>query len=77
MTYNVCGICGAKDGKAGMLIGNEVEGLVHACMNCDGTRTTGTIVIHANLIRTPEEIEKTFSILSNNLKIDKHVGTIN
>ena len=65
MEYNVCKICGAKDGRAGMLIGNEVKGLVFACLNCHDTRTTGEITIHTHLVRTDEEIEKTMKILEN------------
>lgn len=64
MEYNVCCICGAKDGRAGMLIGNPTKKLVYACMNCHDTRTKGVITIHTNLIRTEEEIQKTFNILN-------------
>jgi hypothetical protein len=64
MQYNVCGICGAKDGRAGLLMGNPTQGLVDACANCNDTRKTGEIVIHANLIRTEEEIKKTLAILN-------------
>ena len=63
MEYNICKICGAKDGRAGLLIGNPKKNLVNACMNCHDTRTTGNIVIHSNLIRTDEEIQKTMNIL--------------
>ena len=61
MQYNVCQICGAKDGRAGLLIGGPNK--PHACRNCHDTRESGEIVIHANLIRTQEEIQKTFAIL--------------
>jgi hypothetical protein len=71
MEYNVCGICGAKDGRAGLLIGNDVTGLVHACLNCHETRTTGNIVIHTDLIRTDEEIVKTMAILEVKKKTSK------
>lgn len=30
MGYNVCKICGAKDGRAGFLVGNPDKGLVDA-----------------------------------------------
>lgn len=63
MEFNVCEICGAKNGRAGLLIGNDKDGLVHACKNCHDTRMSGNIVIHMNLIRTEEEIQKTFDIL--------------
>ena len=66
MQYNVCGICGAKDGRAGMLIGNSTKGQVDACLNCHDTRTTGSITVHGNLIRTQEEIQKTFKIIEKN-----------
>lgn len=63
MQYNECKICGAKDGRAGLLIGNEEKGWVPACMNCHDTRESGNIVIHSNLVRTQEELERTFNIL--------------
>ena len=62
MQYNECKICGAKDGRAGMLIGN-------ACLNCHDTRTTGEIVVHLNLVRTDEELKKTFALLKNKQRI--------
>jgi hypothetical protein len=65
MQYNVCQICGAKDGRAGLLIGGPNK--PHACRNCHDTREYGEIVIHANLVRTQEEIEKTFAILNNKM----------
>ncbi|MGR3221293.1 MAG: hypothetical protein ACUZ8H_15970 [Candidatus Anammoxibacter sp.] len=67
MEYNECKVCGAKNGRAGMLIGNSEKGLVAACLNCDDTRKTGSLVIHANLSRTSEEIEKTAELLCNAL----------
>jgi hypothetical protein len=63
MQYNVCEICGAKDGRAGLLIGSATK--PHACKNCHDTRETGVITIHSNLVRTEEEIKKTFAILEN------------
>lgn len=57
MQYNVCKTCGAKDGRAGLLINNE-------CENCHTTRKSGIISIHSHLSRTEEEIKKTFNILS-------------
>lgn len=64
MEYNVCKICGANNGRAGMLIGNAVLNQVHACQNCHDTRTTGSVVIHTYLKRTEEELKKTFAILT-------------
>lgn len=64
MGYNICKICGAKDGRAGMLIGNPEKNQPDACLNCHDTRTTGEITIHANLVRTNEELQKTFAILN-------------
>jgi hypothetical protein len=55
--YNVCSTCGAKDGRAGTLINGD-------CQNCYDTRKTGEVVVHADLSRTPEELQKTMSILS-------------
>jgi hypothetical protein len=56
MQYNVCKTCGAKDGRAGLLLNWE-------CLNCHDTRKSGDIVIHTHLSRTEEELKKTFAIL--------------
>jgi hypothetical protein len=63
MEYNVCGTCGAKDGRTGLLIATEKSNCVAECLNCCDTRESGVITIHSNLIRTDEEIEKTMKIL--------------
>lgn len=63
MEYNVCETCGAKDGRAGNLIRTVEYPKAAECMNCHKTRESGTIVIHAHLHRTDEEIQKTFDIL--------------
>lgn len=68
MQYNVCTICGAKDGRAGLLIFNLEKGWNPACANCHDTRVSGEATIHANLSRTDEEIRRTFKILENNEK---------
>lgn len=57
MEYNVCKTCNAKNGRAGLLINDE-------CENCYDTRKTGEIVIHVNLPRTNEEIQRTMNILN-------------
>ena len=56
MGFNICSTCGAKDGRAGLLIDGE-------CQNCHKTRQTGELSIHAELVRTNEEIARTFAIL--------------
>ncbi len=56
MIYNECKTCHAKDGRAGLLLNGE-------CENCYHTRTSGSITIHTHLIRTPEELNLTMSIL--------------
>ncbi|RWZ87258.1 MAG: hypothetical protein EO766_12090 [Hydrotalea sp. AMD] len=56
MIYNTCKTCGANNGRAGLLINDE-------CLNCHDTRDTGNVVIHANLSRTIEEIQRTIAIL--------------
>lgn len=56
--YNECTTCGAKDGRAGLLINEE-------CRNCHDTRKTGVATIHTNLCRLPDEIVKTLNILVN------------
>ena len=68
--FNTCRICGANGGRAGLLIGNDDpdKNRPFACLNCHDTRTTGIITIHSNLIRTDEEIQKTFNILENGKK---------
>lgn len=63
MEYNECANCGANEGRAGMLIGNNSIEKSDFCLNCNDTRETGEVVIHANLIRTEEEIAKTISLV--------------
>jgi hypothetical protein len=63
MEYNTCGTCGAKDGRAGLLIGTELSNHVHECLNCHDTRESGTISIHTNLVRTDKETQRTMEIL--------------
>jgi len=65
MGYNVCKICGAKDGRAGFLVANPEKGEVAACQNCDDTRKTGKVVLHSYLSMTHEEIQKTIDILKD------------
>jgi hypothetical protein len=55
MQYNVCECCGAKDGRAGVLI----DGL---CRNCHDTRKTGNVSVHMDLLRSEDELAKTFSL---------------
>ncbi len=62
MEYNVCMTCGADNGRAGNLFkknGSEI----FECLNCSDTRESGSFVIHACLVRTDEEINKTANIL--------------
>ena len=68
MEYNTCGTCGAKDGRAGLLIGSDLNNHIQECGNCYDTRKSGDIIIHMNLIRTDEEIQKTMNILNHNVK---------
>jgi hypothetical protein len=63
MEFNTCGTCGAKNGRAGLLIATEKSNRVFECMNCHDTRESGEITIHTNLSRTDAEIEKTMKIL--------------
>lgn len=63
MEYNVCKTCGAKDGRAGNLITSPAIGAKDECLNCYDTRKTRQIVVHSDLQRTPEELQKTFAIL--------------
>ena len=53
---NVCETCGAKDGRAGLLVNGE-------CLNCHETRETGKVVRHAYLRRTFREAARTAKIL--------------
>lgn len=64
MEYNTCRTCGAKDGRAGLLIVTELSNHIPECLNCHDTRESGAVTIHTNLIRTDEEIEKTMNILN-------------
>lgn len=64
MRYNECSICGAKDGRAGMLWNIHSLDLINACENCYQTKKTGTIVLHSHLIRTEEEIKRTINLLN-------------
>lgn len=57
MTYNECKTCGANNSRAGNLVNDE-------CLNCYDTRRTGAACMHSNLQRTPEELKKTFAIIS-------------
>lgn len=56
MNYNECKTCLAGDGRCGVLLDDE-------CDNCNKTRTSGDIWISANLLRSAEEIARTFAIL--------------
>ena len=62
MQYNVCSTCGAKDGRAGLLISSDINNHIPECLNCYDTRNGDAIVVHSNLIRTHEEIQKTMAI---------------
>jgi len=64
MEYNKCKNCGACDGRAGTLWTNTTEGYESFCENCKDTFKTQNFVIHANLRRTDEEIEKTGQLLN-------------
>jgi hypothetical protein len=61
MQWNVCETCGAKDGRAGLL--RKIKDGPAECLNCSDTRQQGAVVIHSNLKRTDEEIQKTMDIL--------------
>jgi hypothetical protein len=67
MECNECKTCGAKDGRAGLLINDE-------CLNCHYTQKTGNMVLHAWLSRTDEEVQKTFSILSSTTSVTNFEG---
>ena len=64
MDYNICKNCGANGGRAGTLITSKSVNCDSFCMNCYDTKKTGAFVIHANLNRTDEEIEKTSKLLN-------------
>lgn len=63
--FNICSTCGAKDGRAGLLINSPSVGSHDECLNCYDTRKTGKATIHTHLKRLPEEIIKTLNILTN------------
>jgi len=56
MGFNVCGVCGACDGRAGMLI--QEGDRPACCQNCNDSFKQGAFVIHAHLRRTQEELER-------------------
>lgn len=62
MKFNTCEVCGANGGRAGMLI-QEKNGPAE-CINCRDTRVKKKLVIHVNLPRTMEEIERIAAILN-------------
>lgn len=64
MQYNECKICGAKDGRAGILWGVPSLGIEMACQNCYETKRTGNVVIFSHLIRSEEELQRTINILT-------------
>ena len=64
MGYNICKTCGASDGRAGNLKTSPSIGAFEECANCFDTRESGMIVIHYNLSRKDEELEKTIAILT-------------
>jgi hypothetical protein len=53
---NTCKTCNATDGRAGILINGD-------CLNCHKTRETGSVQVHTNLPRTPDEILATIAII--------------
>jgi hypothetical protein len=64
MQYNECDYCGAKDGRAGLLISSPQLNIIKACQNCYDTLKNGEITIHTRLNRTQEELEKTMKLLT-------------
>lgn len=64
MEYNECSTCGATSGRCGLLIESVDYGRPE-CLNCHDTRRTGSIVIHVNLARTGEELQRTMDIVAN------------
>lgn len=59
MEYNTCEICGASDGRCGLMFSSKkITGNKFTCLNCYDTLKTGNIVIHTELNRTDEEIKK-------------------
>lgn len=59
MEFNKCKCCGAKDGRAVMLVSNTKkgkEGYEEFCLNCRDTFKSKSFVLHSDLSRTDEEI---------------------
>jgi hypothetical protein len=63
MEFNICKYCGAKDGKAGLLISSPSLKIKYACQNCYDTLSTKVLTIYTHLNRTEEEINKTLNLL--------------
>lgn len=63
MEYNQCKICGANNGRAGILISRKDEsgGL---CLNCWHTRKSGNVYIDSSLLRTGKELQLTMNQLN-------------
>lgn len=59
--YNECKNCKANDGRAGILI--STDNFQYFCMNCKDTKESGNLVIHPNLTRTEEELQRTAKLL--------------
>lgn len=53
MVFNTCQCCGAKNGRAGLLINGE-------CFNCRES-SPDAIVVHTDFPRTPREVQKMIS----------------
>lgn len=64
MEYNTCSCCGANGGRAGNLWSNAEIGYKNLCENCKDTLVTRSPVLHLNLHRTEEEINKTMGLLT-------------
>ncbi len=56
--HNICKTCGACGGRCGIMINGE-------CLNCKDTREQRRFILHSDLHRTAEEMEKTGKILNN------------
>lgn len=66
MTFNKCDTCGADGGRCGLtwIVKGREE-----CENCYKTRRDGIISIQAELVRTDEELKKTFNILAGRKEV--------
>lgn len=67
MNFNICGTCGACDGRAGNLFGHEGSD-VNNCENCRDSLLQNSFVIHTHLKRTKTELDRMMTAVEQHNK---------